>query len=228
MKTKSNKSQASYDQEVRIIGGVLKNSKLKFPATDQLRPTPEKLRETLFNWLAHFDALKDRVVLDLFSGTGALGLEALSRGAQQLVFIEKNKQLADNLLFHLNRLIQKDTQKETQQKIQQIKSPGHLQQFQISTNYHVQSTDVFHLTLQQRFDLILADPPFAFYIENKSKFLTDLFTMLDKHSHSHTFLFLESPFDLHSDITQQCFTWNILRNTRCGQAHGMLLQRAMK
>jgi 16S rRNA (guanine966-N2)-methyltransferase len=226
MKTKPNKSQASYDQEVRIIGGVLKNSKLKFPATDQLRPTPEKLRETLFNWLAHFDALKGVDVLDLFSGTGALGFEALSRGAQQLVLIEKNRQLVANLTFHLNRLIQKDAQRKIQPKKPQTK-PDRLQQFQISANYQVHSTDVFHLTLQQRFDLILADPPFTFYKENKAKFLTDLFAILDTHSHSHTFLFLESPFDLHDDITQQCFTWNILRNTRCGQAHGMLLQRTM-
>ena len=227
MKKNKNNSTQSYTQEIRVVGGVLKNSKLKFPATDQLRPTPEKLRETLFNWLTHFDALKSADVLDLFSGTGALGFEALSRGAQQLIFIEKNRQLADNLTFHLNRLVQKNIEKEGQSKTLQTK-PGNLQHFQISANYQVHSTDVLHLALPQRFDLILVDPPFTFYKGDKSRFLADLFAVLDEHSHSHTFLFLESPFDLHDDIIQQCFTWNILRNTRCGQAHGMLLQRAME
>ena len=75
--------------EVRIIGGVYKNSKIHFLESEGLRPTPNRLRETLFNWL-QFE-LSDKIVLDLFSGSGALGFEAISRQAKKVTLIEKNQ-----------------------------------------------------------------------------------------------------------------------------------------
>ncbi|WP_133483591.1 MULTISPECIES: 16S rRNA (guanine(966)-N(2))-methyltransferase RsmD [Halomonas] len=84
---------------LRLIGGEFRRRQL--PVLDQpgLRPTPDRVRETLFNWLA--SAVPGARALDLFAGTGALGLEALSRGARQAVFVERNarvaRQLADNL-----------------------------------------------------------------------------------------------------------------------------------
>jgi 16S rRNA (guanine966-N2)-methyltransferase len=72
---------------VRIIAGALKGRRLEGPAGPGLRPTSDKLRETLFNVLAGVDGAR---VLDAFAGTGALGLEAISRGARHATFVERD------------------------------------------------------------------------------------------------------------------------------------------
>jgi 16S rRNA (guanine966-N2)-methyltransferase len=72
---------------VRIIAGVWRGRRVRFPDMPALRPTPDRVRETLFNWLQH--SIIDRRCLDLFAGSGALGLEALSRGAREVVFVEQ-------------------------------------------------------------------------------------------------------------------------------------------
>ena len=77
---------------MRIIGGRHRGRKLRFPAGVDIRPTPDRVRETLFNWLQ--PRVADARVLDLFAGSGALGLEALSRGAVQVTFIEKDRRAA--------------------------------------------------------------------------------------------------------------------------------------
>ncbi|GAC1663898.1 MAG: 16S rRNA (guanine(966)-N(2))-methyltransferase RsmD [Steroidobacteraceae bacterium] len=73
---------------VRIIGGGWRGRRVRFPDIPGLRPTPDRVRETLFNWLQQ--AIVDARCLDLFAGSGALGLEALSRGAKELVFVEQS------------------------------------------------------------------------------------------------------------------------------------------
>jgi 16S rRNA (guanine966-N2)-methyltransferase len=73
---------------VRIIGGVWRSRILEFPDAADLRPTPDRVRETLFNWLGQ--DLTGMVCLDLFAGSGALGFEALSRGAVSVVMVENN------------------------------------------------------------------------------------------------------------------------------------------
>ena len=85
LKTESNASGGR--NSVRIIGGGWRGRRVNFPALPGLRPTPDRVRETLFNWLQH-DIAGARC-LDLFAGSGALGLEALSRGAKELVFVEQ-------------------------------------------------------------------------------------------------------------------------------------------
>ena len=76
--------------EIRIIGGKWKGKKIYFDLKDDLRPTPDRAKETLFNWLGQ--DLKKMYCLDLFSGTGALGFEAFSRGAEKVTFVERNKE----------------------------------------------------------------------------------------------------------------------------------------
>lgn len=88
--------------QLRIIGGQWRGRKLTFPEIEGLRPTGDRIRETLFNWLA--PDIQGARVLDLFAGSGALGLEALSRGAEKAVLIEKHPQAAANLLSHLKTL----------------------------------------------------------------------------------------------------------------------------
>src|ERR1700682_1326474 len=77
---------------VRIIGGQWRSRLIKFPPAAQLRPTPDRVRETLFNWLGQrLDGLS---CLDLFAGSGALGFEAMSRGAARVVMVESDPEVA--------------------------------------------------------------------------------------------------------------------------------------
>jgi 16S rRNA (guanine966-N2)-methyltransferase len=77
---------------LRIIAGRHRGRRLRFPAGVEIRPTPDRVRETLFNWLQ--PRIDQSRVLDLFAGSGALGLEALSRGAAQVTFVEKDRRAA--------------------------------------------------------------------------------------------------------------------------------------
>ncbi len=122
-------------QVIRIIGGLYRGKKLHFPDIEGLRPTPDRVRETLFNWL--MNDIRDARCLDAFSGSGALGLEAFSRGASKVVFLEQSSEAHANL----------------KKIIDQFKSP----------NLQVLKTDA-RTYLQQspaQFDIIFLDPPFA-------------------------------------------------------------------
>lgn len=79
---------------MRIVGGEWRGRRLAGPKAEGIRPTSDRLREALFNVLAHAydDAVEDAVVLDLFAGTGALGFEALSRGAARALFVDEGRQ----------------------------------------------------------------------------------------------------------------------------------------
>src|SRR3954468_3949199 len=87
---------------VRIIGGSLRNSRLEVPDLPGLRPTADRVRETLFNWLQ--PVVNGARCLDAYAGTGALGIEALSRGALAVTFIERDPRLAAALKANLARL----------------------------------------------------------------------------------------------------------------------------
>ena len=89
-------------QQLRIIGGRWRGSKLMAPEVEGLRPTPDRVRETLFNWIAGDCVNAD--VLDCFAGSGALGFEAMSRGARQVTMIEKNRLAWKNLISQAERL----------------------------------------------------------------------------------------------------------------------------
>ena len=92
-------NRAAQSRVLRIIGGTWRGRRLRFPPQEQIRPTPDRIRETLFNWLG------PRIVgarcLDLFAGSGALGLEALSRGASQVTFVERDAVAARELRARL-------------------------------------------------------------------------------------------------------------------------------
>lgn len=87
---------------IRVIGGTLRNSRIEVPDLPGLRPTSDRVRETLFNWLQ--PVVEGSRCLDLFAGTGALGIEALSRGAAAVTFVERDSRLGDALRANLARL----------------------------------------------------------------------------------------------------------------------------
>ena len=86
------RASRAHSRVLRIIAGRHRGRRLRFPAGVEIRPTPDRVRETLFNWLQ--PRIDQSRVLDLFAGSGALGLEALSRGAAQVTFVEKDRRAA--------------------------------------------------------------------------------------------------------------------------------------
>ncbi len=129
--------------QVRLIGGRWRGSKLAVADAPGLRPTSDRVRETLFNWL--MPMLPGARVLDLFAGSGALGLEAVSRGAASAVLVEHDAALAASLLETTRRL------------------PGG------EAATVVQADALAWLPAQPRssFDLALVDPPFADVLHDK-------------------------------------------------------------
>ena len=93
---------AKPNNRVRIIGGAWRSRVLRFPAVTDIRPTPDRVRETLFNWL--MPILPGARVLDLFAGSGALGLEAVSRGAASAELVERDPGMAAALREVASRL----------------------------------------------------------------------------------------------------------------------------
>lgn len=125
--------------KVRIIGGQWRGRKLHFPTLPNLRPTPNRIRETLFNWLA--PELSDAHCLDLFAGSGALGFEALSRYAQSVIFIEQSTVLVSYLKAQLKQLAA-----ESRAKVYQGQFPFDAQQL--------------FKTKKPLFNIVFLDPPF--------------------------------------------------------------------
>jgi 16S rRNA (guanine966-N2)-methyltransferase len=95
-------SRAGKQRQVRIIGGRWRGRKLAFTPADGLRPTGDRIRETLFNWLSPF--IESARCADLFAGSGALGLEALSRGAAHCDFVDTNGAALAQIAEHLRTL----------------------------------------------------------------------------------------------------------------------------
>jgi 16S rRNA (guanine966-N2)-methyltransferase len=96
------KNKQPRQSELRIVGGKWRSRKLSFTPAQGLRPTANRIRETLFNWLA--PAVIGARCVDLFAGSGALGLEALSRGAAHCDFVDTSKSVQRQILQHLETL----------------------------------------------------------------------------------------------------------------------------
>lgn len=123
---------------LKVIGGSAKGIRLKYPDTKNTRPTQSSIKESVFNILMPY--LSDSIVLDLFSGSGSLGIEALSRGAKSTVFVDQNKACRDIILENL-----KKTKLSEQATV---------------LNMDV-TTALKHLNKNgQQFDIIFLDPPY--------------------------------------------------------------------
>ncbi len=108
-----NTTSKTQRNQLRIIGGDWRGRKLDFPDAQGLRPTPDRVRETLFNWL--MPVIRGARCLDLFAGSGALGLEALSRGAAEVVLVDSQPQVIAALQKNLD-LLQAGTRAQLQQR----------------------------------------------------------------------------------------------------------------
>jgi 16S rRNA (guanine966-N2)-methyltransferase len=105
-KKTAQKSGSQGPNRLRIIGGRWRGSRIVFPPLAAIRPSPDRVRETLFNWLQQ--PIVGARCLDLFAGSGALGLEALSRGAAHVTFVDREPQIGRHLSQTLERLGSRD------------------------------------------------------------------------------------------------------------------------
>ncbi len=128
---------AATSNQVRIIGGRHRGRRLHFSPGRGLRPTPDRVRETLFNWLQA--DIRGARCLDLFAGSGALGLEALSRGAAFLCAVEQNRTAAQRLRDNITLLHEESAAEVVQgDALRVLKTPP-----------------------ERPFDIVFLDPPFA-------------------------------------------------------------------
>jgi len=192
-KSKATPSATSGAQQVRIIGGRWRGTRLQFPDVAAIRPTPDRVRETLFNWLQ--PAVVNARCLDLFAGSGALGLEALSRGAQSTMFVDQSTQIARYLRDTLARLQCHDGEVFCGDALS------------------------FLQRTQQPFDLVFLDPPFA--AAATSSLLKELFMQLAQPGHlsAEAWIYLECPAALGTPSSWAHWPahWQLHRSKQAGQ-----------
>lgn len=187
---------ASRPGQLRIIGGDHRRRLLPVLDKPGLRPTPDRVRETLFNWLT--GELYAARVLDLFAGTGALGLEALSRGAREATFIESDRQVAELIEQNLATL-------------------GIAQGQVINTDAiaWLQNT-----TPNAPYSLVLLDPPFRLGLAEPCCTALEAFAWLAPRS----WVYLEVESGLEVEVPD---AWQLHRELRAGDSHARLYQRSV-
>ncbi|MFK8016757.1 MAG: 16S rRNA (guanine(966)-N(2))-methyltransferase RsmD [Gammaproteobacteria bacterium] len=187
-------SKPGHRGQFRIIGGRHRARRLRFVERPGLRPTPDRVRETLFNWLS-MDVVDARG-LDLFAGSGALGLEALSRGAGQVVFVDSDAAAVRRIAEHLTTLGAESGRAWT----------GDWQHY---LRQHAASGEA-------PFDLVFADPPFA------SDYLPQLCTLLAQSAVIKPSCRLYVEFDRATPFVPPV-PWAVHREGRAGQVCYALL-----
>lgn len=184
-----------HSNQLRIIGGRWRGRKLQFPDRPGLRPTSDRVRETLFNWLQH--EIQEARCLDLFAGAGALGIEALSRGAQHCDFIDLDPIAATSVEAHLQTLCASE-----------ISSVSCSEAFSWLDNY-----------AGPPWDIIFIDPPFnAGLITQTLQRLINHRALLDS-SLVYVELARTDPLVLNAE------QWEMLRQKQAGEVQFWLLQR---
>lgn len=187
--------------KLRIIAGRWRGVPISFPPHPELRPTPDRVRETLFNWLAR--AIVDARCLDLFAGSGALAFEALSRGAREVVCVDRDREVVRHLQDTAKRLL-RDAASADQQR-----APG----------FEAIARDALaYLSGPARaFDIVFLDPPYA------SDVLTHVLPRLAAGWLApEALVYLEAPAD--AGLPALPSGWSIHRSKSAGQVGYHLLR----
>ncbi|MFT3929707.1 MAG: 16S rRNA (guanine(966)-N(2))-methyltransferase RsmD [Spongiibacteraceae bacterium] len=181
-----NRKPIEPDGELRIIGGQWRGRKLRFPSLPGLRPSPDRVRETLFNWLA--PEITGARCLDLFAGSGALGLEALSRGASFCQFIDAARAAAMRIESHLTLLSCGDAQTYCGDALQWLRQSS-----------------------PTPFNMVFLDPPF------RQDLLNECCALLDTHGwlSDRAWIYIESATDEPEPIVPP--SWQLHRDKQAGQ-----------
>ena len=186
----SGKSQAG---RLRIVAGIWRSRLLDIAEVDGLRPTGERIRETLFNWLA--PKVEGARCLDLFAGTGALGFEALSRGASSAVFVEQSPVAARQLRTNIDILGARGATVQQQDALACLRSEP-----------------------DSPFDIVFLDPPFALDA------LAETCRLLAESGHlaSDALVYIED--DRSRDELLLPSGWQVIKNKTTGNVRYMLVQ----
>lgn len=180
--------------QLRIIGGQWRSRRLPVPEGPGLRPTPDRIRETLYNWLTpHIEGAR---VLDPFTGSGALLLEALSRGADSALALDTQATAVDGLRAHLNTL--------------------HCDRAQV---YRSDALSYLSTAAEQPFDIVLLDPPFH------QQLLTRTCVLLERHGWLSERAWIYTESETPPSQLELPENWRLHREKRAGQVHYALWQR---
>ena len=182
----------------RIIGGKWRGRKIRFDDAEGLRPTTDRIRETVFNWLQPY--IHQSCCLDVFAGSGVLGFEALSRGAQEIVFIEQNIKTVKRLKESINTLNAEKVTVFHQDALAWLRS--------------VQSDKGF----SYRFDLVFLDPPFHSELLAESSALLNSSGCLAEDA----IIYVEHNIDSNIEMPEN---WLTLKEKKAGQVSYKLFQR---
>ena len=180
-------------QQVRIIGGKWKGRKVRFSGDGDLRPTPARVRETLFNWLRA--EITDMRCLDAFAGSGALGFEALSQGAGHVVFVEHNPRTVRSLQTTV-----RDLQAEAQATVVKGDLLRYLKR------------------VEEGFDLVFLDPPFA-----APHVYADVLEVLQQRHLARCYVYAETPGAAAVKQTAEKLGMRVEKETRAGDSSALLL-----
>ncbi|HXH54276.1 MAG TPA: 16S rRNA (guanine(966)-N(2))-methyltransferase RsmD [Gammaproteobacteria bacterium] len=186
--------------EVRIIAGKWRGRKIQFPTVAGLRPTPNRIRETLFNWLAPY--IHDARCLDLFTGSGALGFESLSRGAAYVLCLEKDREAYQMLRINAERLNADAMEIKEKDALVWLTTPP------------PQASK-----MPTPFDIIFVDPPYALNA------LSKCFAFLESQAWFtiNTLIYFES--DVPIELLALPDTWEILKKKKAGNVYYYLTQK---
>jgi len=187
-------SSRNKQNQVRIIAGEWRGRKLDFPTSTGLRPTPDRVRETLFNWLQAY--LPGARCLDLFAGSGVLGFEALSRGAGSVTFVERERAVFNMLQDNVRKLGAADR----------------------TTLQHRDAQEWIQSDDSGVYDIVFMDPPYG------QGLVTDCLHLFERYSclKPGGLLYLEHAIqDEAPDLAEK---WLVLKNKAAGQVNYSLLR----
>lgn len=171
--------------QIRIIGGAWRGRKLRFSTHAGLRPTPDRVRETLFSWLQ--PVILNARCLDLFAGSGALGLEASSRGAAQVVMVERSLQACREIRIQLEVLAARGVEVITADSLAYLRGSA------------------------QEFDIVFLDPPFdSGLLEPCCQYLESSGWLVPG-----AYIYLEAPG--RDSLPSLPSNWNLLRSKQAGE-----------
>ncbi len=179
--------------QLRIIAGKWRGRKLNFPNVEHLRPTPDRVRETIFNWLQ--SVIGNARCIDLFSGSGALGFESLSRGADHVTMVEKDTKAVAQLQENVRLL-----------------SAGDVAQVVRDTAQN------FIASCNQDFDIVYLDPPYQADLWAEIAILIQQNALLVKDG----YVYLECPSNARFPVLPP--EWQLLKDKTAGDVRYCLFQ----
>ena len=181
---------------VRIVAGKFKGLKIPFKASKYIRPTTNRTKETIFSWL--INDIKDSRCLDMFAGTGSLGLEAISRGASFVYFAEKNRKMCEELYKTIIKLNIKN--KSEVMAVDSLKFP-------------------FEKKIEMPLDIVFIDPPFRLNYQKKAlSIINDKDLITDK-------TIICSEVEKEKKVEEIFLGWNMIKSKIAGQSRYCLLQK---